>query len=97
MDSIFIFFTTVTGVIVVMCLIFYWAMKKRKATLRLIAVLISILNLRLCGFLMYATQDRVIFIATVGASISQSVFILSILRIAPTQFKILEKNLGIKW
>jgi len=97
MDPIIIFLIAIAGVIVTICLIFYWAMKKRKATLRLLAVLFGVVTLGLGGFLGYATQSSTIFIVTLGAAISQSVFILSIPRIAPTQFKILEKNLGIRW
>ena len=97
MDPIIAFLLSLVGVVIAMCLIWYWAMKKRKATLRLLAVMFGFLVLGLSGFFGYTTQDNTIFIIAIGYTISQSVFILSLPKIAPVQFKILEKKLGIKW
>jgi|CXWJ01.1.fsa_nt_gi hypothetical protein len=97
MDPIIIFLLALVGVVIAMCLIWYWAIKKRKATLRLLAIMFGFLVLSLSGFFWYATQDNTIFIVAIGYTISQSVFILSLPKIAPVQFKILERNLGIKW
>jgi hypothetical protein len=92
------FYLIVLGiVIVVLFLAFYWMLKNRKATLRFLALMFGIVTLGLGGFFWYAVQDSTTFIFCIGATISQSALILSIPRIAPAQFKILEKNLGIRW
>jgi hypothetical protein len=97
MDVVNLYLIVLSVVIVVLFLVFYWMLKKRKATLRFLALMFGIVTLGLGGFFWYATQDSTIFIFCIGATISQSALILSIPRIAPTQFKKFEENLGIRW
>jgi intracellular septation protein A len=97
MDLAAFYLIVLSVVAVVLLVVFYWMLKKRKATLRFLAFMFGVLTLGLGGFFWYATQDSTTFIVCIGATISQSALILSIPRIAPAQFKILEKNLGIRW
>jgi hypothetical protein len=97
MDLVAFYFSLLGVITIVLLSIFYWALKKRKATLRFLVLILGFVTLGLGGLFGYATQDSTIFIVCIGATISQSTFILSLPRIVPAQFKVLEKNLGIRW
>src|SRR5690242_13589457 len=97
MDLAALYLIVLGIMIVVLTSAFYWMLKTRKATLRFLALIFGVVTLGLGGILWDATQDSTIFIFCIAATISQSALILSIPGIAPTQFKILEKNLGLRW
>jgi hypothetical protein len=97
MDLVTVYLIVLGVLIIGLLSVFYWMLKKRKATLRFLALMFGILTLGLGGFFWYATQDSTTFIVCIGATISQSALILSVPKIAPTQFKKFEENLGIRW
>jgi hypothetical protein len=97
MDLEILYLIVLGIVIVVLMSVFYWMLKKRKATLRFLAFMFGVVTLGMGGFFWYAIQDGTTFIFCIGATISQSALILSIPRIAPAQFKKFEENLGIRW
>lgn len=99
MNPIISFFLVTAGVVGAVSFTWYWAMKKRKATLRLLAVLVGLFNLGIGYFIWYATHDFTVLVLVMGILMSQSAFILALPKIAPGIYKKLETNkkLGIKW
>ncbi len=88
-----IFFLILVGVVIGFSFFWYWAMKKHKASLRLLAVIFGLVNLGLWGFFWYAIRDDTYIILAIGSVISQSVFILTLPKIALGIYK----KMGIKW
>ena len=93
MNPIISFFLILVGVVIALSFFWYWAMKKHKASLRLLAVIFGLYTLGFGGFLWSAIQDDTIIIIVIGTIISQSVFFLALPKIAPGIYK----KLGIKW
>lgn len=93
MNPIIFFFLILIGIVIALSFFWYWAMKKQKASLRLLAAIFVLYTLGFGWFLWYATRDDTMIIIVIGAIISQSVFFLTLPKIAPGIYK----KLGIKW
>lgn len=74
--------------------IWYWAMKKNKATLLLLISLFAFVTLGLGAFFWLGSKDKdiTIFLISIGATISNSIFLFVLSKVAPQVFE----ALGIK-
>lgn len=88
MKELFIFLLAVFGIVIVLCLIWYWAMKKEKASLFLLISMFAFVNIGLGVFFWLGSDiGNIIIVISLGTTISQSFFLFVLSKIAPDIFE----------
>lgn len=93
MKELIIFVSAMLGIVVAVCLIWYWAMKKEKASLALLISILVFVDIGLAIFFRFnAGLDNTIIFSAIRVAFLQSLFIIILSKIAPGIFE----KLGIK-